>query len=463
MNTIQFLAEWAVRSSLLIGVATAALWALRVKDSSIRLAAWTAVLMGSLLIPVMSASLPTVPVHVTHAAQAIAPIPIEPAAQSITPIVNPQASRSQPFDWMAAAFIFYAAIALAMLLRLAIGLLGSLRLLRRSNVTERENIRESERIAAPVTLGILRPSIVLPPDWREWDRAKLDAVLAHERSHIERRDPLVQLGSAIHRALLWISPLTWFLHSRIVRAAEEASDDAAVVAIQDRAFYAELLLDFVQRGVRVRTTPVAGVPMARYGRADERIHRILDSTALSRGVSKRAIAAIMLIGVPLAYIVATAKAQSPAPPASPMQTPKATFQPRATAPKPLQTKLASTSGDLEGLGTVIADTVTVRAPTEGRLGVNFREGHPIELGQTLGVVGADKSSENSALVGLKVDLAKARVKDLQGTRQFKSSGAREECYMDTLHQMQEALSSNPPEIRRQIKRQMKLPPTSGHP
>ena len=53
MNAIHFLTEWAVRSSLLISFAGSALWALRVKDSSIRLAAWTAVLAGSLLVPVM--------------------------------------------------------------------------------------------------------------------------------------------------------------------------------------------------------------------------------------------------------------------------------------------------------------------------------------------------------------------------------------------------------------------------
>ena len=135
-----------------------------------------------------------------------------------------------------------------------------------------------------MTLGIARPAIVLPGDWREWDGAKLDAVLAHERSHIRRHDPAVQLLSAIHRALLWHSPLSWFLHRRIVRVAEEASDDAAVAVTRDRASYAEVLLDFMQRGVRGASWQ--GVPMARYGRPDERIHRILDGTALSRGVTR---------------------------------------------------------------------------------------------------------------------------------------------------------------------------------
>jgi hypothetical protein len=44
--------------------------------------------------------------------------------------------------------------------------------------------------------------------------------------------------------LSWHCPLSWLLHRRIVRVAEEVSDDAAVAAIRDRASYAEVLLDF---------------------------------------------------------------------------------------------------------------------------------------------------------------------------------------------------------------------------
>lgn len=77
-----------------------------------------------------------------------------------------------------------------------------------------------------VRVGIAE--IVLPDDWRDWDGDKLDAVFVHERSHILRRDPVVQLLSAVHRALLWYSPASWYLHQRIVRAGEKASDDAAM-------------------------------------------------------------------------------------------------------------------------------------------------------------------------------------------------------------------------------------------
>jgi len=331
MNTIQVLAEWALRSSILIMSGALLLWALRVRDASVRLAAWTVMLCGSLAMPLFTAMAPRMPVRVMHtvmrtvmsttthpaeapvAGYAAAPEPVRKLARQGT-------NFSKLFDWARAAVMIYVLSAGALLLRLCFGLAMSLRLLRSSRATGRATegieIRESDRVAAPVTLGIARPAIVLPGDWRQWDGAKLDAVLAHELSHIRRRDPAVQLLSAIHRALLWHSPLSWFLHRRIVRVAEEASDDAALAVTRDRALYAEVLLDFMRRseggsrGALVRGAIWHGVPMARYGRADERIHRILDGTALSRGITRWSVAAILALGAPLAYLVAAVNPQS---------------------------------------------------------------------------------------------------------------------------------------------------------
>src|SRR5262249_39071975 len=137
-------------------------------------------------------------------------------------------------------------------------------------------VRESDRLASPVAMGIVRPVIVLPSDWRDWGPAKLDAVLAHERAHIDRHDPAVLILATIHRALLWHTPLSWILRRNIVRLAEEASDDAAIAVSGDRASYAEILLEFMQRGVR--RPGWLGVEMARYGSQEGRIDRILEGT-----------------------------------------------------------------------------------------------------------------------------------------------------------------------------------------
>jgi RND family efflux transporter MFP subunit len=377
------------------------------------LAAWAAMLCGSLAIPVLTVALPKAPFAVMRIASARVEAPLvvhDVASEPVGELPHAPALAPKRFDWVRAAVMIYVLGAFALLLRLCIGLAMSLRLLRSSRATNRTTygieIRESDRVAAPVTLGITRPAIVLPGDWRQWDAAKLDAVLAHERSHILRYDPAVQLLSAIHRALLWHSPLSWFLHQRIVRVAEEASDDAAVAVTRDRAVYAEVLLDFMRRsgGAQVRRASWQGVPMARYGRADHRIHRILDGTALSRGVTRWSVAAILGLGSPITYLVAAAQPQSATPPQSSPQAqvvaapapivhdaageppaldalpPKPSVAQSAPAPKPQPAPVY-----LRRLGNVTAYyTVTVKSRVDGQLkSVSFTEGSLVQAGQVL--------------------------------------------------------------------------------
>ena len=398
MTTIRFLAEWALRSSILILAGALLLWALRVKDPSIRLAAWTAMLCGSLMIPAITAALPKMPLAVMRVAAR--PVEVPAVVYEGAPAPEPRVSReadgiadaSKRFDWTRAAVTIYVLVAAALLLRLCAGLAMSRRLLGGSRATgqatEGIEIRESDGVASPVALGIARSAIMLPLDWRQWDGAKLDAVLAHERSHIRRYDPAVQLLSAIHRALLWHSPLSWMLHRRIVRVAEEASDDAAVAAIHDRASYAEVLLDFMRRseGAPVRGASWQGVPMARYGAPAERIHRILDGTALSRRVTRWSVAAILALGAPLAYLVAAVAATSP--------------QQAATASsngKPLTFDVASVKT------AIVPDGVTVVGEMRG-----VRKGSGIALPRNSGGPGTDDPGRiHFPLISVKALLVRA--------------------------------------------------------
>jgi uncharacterized protein (TIGR03435 family) len=323
MTTILFLAEWASRSSALILGGALLLRTLRVKDPSVRLAAWTAMLCISLSMPLLNAALPKTPLiplalpgvitgqsGTSWPIESGAPVLDDAGSSRGEHVSTHGASVPRQRGWPRLALTIYFTLTGFFLLRLYAGLIMSGRLLSGSRATGRRmgriEIRESDAMSAPLSMGVAHAVIVLPGDWREWEGDKLDAVLIHEHSHILRRDPVVQLLSAIHRALLWFSPLSWYLHRNIVRAAEEASDDAAVAATNDRASYAELLLEFMRRSTGDANWQ--GVAMARYAWPEERIHRILDGT-LSRGVSRWRVATILALGPPLAFIAAAAHLQ----------------------------------------------------------------------------------------------------------------------------------------------------------
>ena len=84
---------------------------------------------------------------------------------------------SRSIDWSELALYAYTTITFVFLLRFVTGMLLARRLLTRSNPAG-PGFLESAMIAAPLTIGVTRPKILLPLGWRKWDRDKLNAVLA---------------------------------------------------------------------------------------------------------------------------------------------------------------------------------------------------------------------------------------------------------------------------------------------
>jgi len=149
--------------------------------------------------------------------------------------------------------------------------------------------------------------LLLPLGWREWDRQKLRAVLAHELSHVARRDALTQLLSAVHRSVFWFSPMPWWLHRRLAELAEQASDDSALLAVKDPAFYAEVLLGFFQSLSAVPARWL-GVSMARGDSAGRRIERMLSGVAPSPArLERKAIATVAMLALALTVPAASLK------------------------------------------------------------------------------------------------------------------------------------------------------------
>lgn len=97
--------------------------------------------------------------------------------------------------------------------------------------------------AGPATVGLFHPQIVVP-EWLLVAPAEtLRCVLAHERSHVEARDPAVWgLGLGVVILALW-NPLLW-LQVRRLRLAIEVDCDRRVLSVgHDARRYARTLVD----------------------------------------------------------------------------------------------------------------------------------------------------------------------------------------------------------------------------
>jgi beta-lactamase regulating signal transducer with metallopeptidase domain len=227
--------------------------------------------------------------------------------------------------WIALAVTAYLLVTLGFLVRFAIGLILSVRLERLAQrvydsralalLSSRARslgikciprLAESELLSVPVTFGVLRPAILLPSGWRDWDEVELDAVISHEISHVARRDAFIDRLSLLHRAVFWFSPLSWYLTRCIAELAEEASDEAALAAGADRTRYAETLLGFF---AELEATPGRawwqGVAMATAGQAEKRLDRILEwKGSVAMQLKKSVVAVLVMCAVPVVYVAA---------------------------------------------------------------------------------------------------------------------------------------------------------------
>ncbi len=385
------IAEPAARSMVLGCFAAAALGAFRVKSVSAKLFVWRGVLLVALAMPVIGWLAPSIrvpvpaPTFANHSAavpsnvdenvmiRAAAPFgaplktarlttlagqnaPSKPPKYSI--VAAPFEPRNAPvrvpreIGWPVIAAAFYTVIALFFFARLLVGMRLGKRLelaakpiedarasaiaaaaSRAAGLRVAPRLAESEMLSVPVTLGLRDSVILFPAEWRDWETGELEAVLAHEISHVARRDALLQRLALIHRAIFWFSPLAWWLDHHLADLSEQASDEAALAGGADRTRYAETLLGFF---ATLEAAPQRvwwqGVSMAKAGQAEKRVDRILAWRGAMTNRLKRSLM-VGLIAVAAPVVVLTASVH---PAVYNFQEPVVTPQPPQSAAPPAQ-------------------------------------------------------------------------------------------------------------------------------
>jgi beta-lactamase regulating signal transducer with metallopeptidase domain len=147
----------------------------------------------------------------------------------------------------------------------------------RHPLRRRLQIRQSDRVAGPLTYGVLRPVILLPKDTAWEDERQTECVLLHEYEHIRHWDALAKLLMAVALCVHWFDPLVWVMWVLFNRDLELACDEAVLrrMGSDCRVQYATMLLDRMETQAR-QVTPLCSAFGDKAGRAEkERIVAIM--------------------------------------------------------------------------------------------------------------------------------------------------------------------------------------------
>ena len=362
------LVDAAMKGALLLAVAGLLCLLGRRSSAAVRHLIWSLALASLLVLPVLSLALPAwhVPMLPRSVSRALveevalrpepklspapsapllsatktdggpAPMPTGLPVETLSPRsaqagARPQASPpSEPLPWLAWAMLIWSAGAGLALARLVSATASVWCVTRRAEAltdglwtaTERElsqrmklarcaTLLASNEVHVPMTWGLLRPVVLLPPGTESWTAERRRIALLHELAHVKRWDYLTQTVGRLACALHWMNPLAWLALHRMCVERELACDDYVLNAGLKPSSYAQHLVE-IARGLRASHC-AAAVAMARASGLEVRVRAVLEATrprsAVTRLTLTVAVALAVVLILPLSTLRPTAAAQ----------------------------------------------------------------------------------------------------------------------------------------------------------
>ncbi len=167
---------------------------------------------------------------------------------------------------------------------------------RRLGLTQSVPLREHPEPVVPMTLGALRPIVVLPYQAREWPEPLKRIVLLHELAHVKRRDVGFQWLGRLACSMYWFHPLAWFGLQQLRKERELACDDLVVHCGERATEYAEALVS-VAKTFQTQRGLTCAVAMARPGNLEGRMRSLFDKDIVRSHKPLSRIAAIAMLVV----------------------------------------------------------------------------------------------------------------------------------------------------------------------
>jgi TonB family protein len=215
------------------------------RNATTRAALWFATLVALVVIPVLVAAS-------SAGAQLLELFRAHPASAKYTLSLVPAGAVAQHAGaWLAGAAAWVLVVWLVgvaiNLARLVVSFIRVECIRRNARLLAGADVFVSDDVAVPIVAGIFEPAIVIPAALRsELTPADLAHIVQHERAHIRRGDPLLNLIQRAIEAWLFFNPWVRIAGKRLSEEREAACDDWVVEKNGNADRYAACLAALAQ-------------------------------------------------------------------------------------------------------------------------------------------------------------------------------------------------------------------------
>lgn len=154
----------------------------------------------------------------------------------------------------------------------------------------------SSFVSAPVTVGLIKPVILLPVEYTTYEDA-MKEVIQHELNHVSCKDILERLFCYMVIVFHFFNPLAYYLYKECVMVSEMISDETALKDRNKRqkAAYMRCMITASQKTERINTvSPTFGISKHLLKRRMERIMKINNKKVWNRSMTVVAVIVCVL-------------------------------------------------------------------------------------------------------------------------------------------------------------------------
>ncbi|MBV9503869.1 MAG: M56 family metallopeptidase [Acidobacteriia bacterium] len=169
----------------------------------------------------------------------------------------------------------------------------------------------AEGVRSPVTFGAMRPVVLLPAQFPDFEPRVQEAVLRHELLHVRRHDWAFMVGEELVRAAFWFHPAVWWVLGEIGLAREQEVDRLVVEGTRAREEYVDALLTIAGAGSQLDLAPAPLFLRKRH--LKQRVVSILREVRMSKTRLISSLAAALAVVAAAGWMITAALPLSAAP------------------------------------------------------------------------------------------------------------------------------------------------------